>query len=284
MIYRLDVSKLPQEHINGSAFCYDGWNIKPRKIKDYEIILIVQGEMEFKVGDERLVIKEKEYIFLLPDVEHTMIRATTNCNYYYVHFDAGAVSPVSQDIGAIMNDSTSRGSAYLYQTAKLAMEFDSLVKIFNEMPQVKRMFPNAKSLALSGLVLELLAIITETTLVSEGIKGNSQKELNAMMIEAVYLIHHNLGAKMSVEDLAQVFDVTPQYFIRKFKEEMGVTPLQYINYWKIEQAKNMIRMDSASFEQICYQLHWETPHYFSKIFKKMTGMTPGQYKKAYKSR
>lgn len=284
MMYRLDVSKMPQEHINGYAFCYKGWNIKPRKNKDYEIILITQGEMEFKVGNEEFVIKEKEYIFLLPDVEHTMIRATTNCNYYYVHFDAGEVSAVSQEMDVLLNDSLSPGTAYLYQAAKLAKEYDSIVKIFNEMAQVKRMFPNARSLALSGLVLEILAIISEATLVSEGIKGTIQKELNAMMVEAVYFIHHNVGARISVEEMANMFNVTPQYFIRKFKEEMGVTPLQYINYWKIEQAKNMIRMDAASFEQICFQLHWETPHYFSKTFKKLTGMTPGQYKKAFKSR
>ena len=284
MIYRLDVSKSPQEHINGSAFCYDGWNIKPRKIKDYEIILIAQGEMEFKVADEIFVVKEKEYIFLLPGVEHTIIRATTNCNYYYIHFDAGAVEVISQDIATLINGSISPGTAYLRQTAKLTMEYDSLVKIFNDMAQAKKMFPNARSLAHCGLVMEILAIITEATLISTGIQGTTQKELNAMMIEAVYRIHENLGMRISVEDLATKFNVTPQYFIKKFKEEMGVTPLQYINYWKIEQAKNMIRMDSGSFEQICFQLHWETPHYFSKIFKKITGMTPGQYKKAYKLR
>lgn len=284
MIYRLDVSKLPEEHINGSAFCYDGWGIKPRKIKDYEIILINHGEMELKVGEEGFVLKEKEYVFLLPNIEHGMIRATTNCNYYYVHFDAGAVSVASQDKNALKNDRTAPIIAYLCQTAKLETEFDSLVKVFNEMAQAKRTFPNSKNLVLSGLILEMLAIITEATLASEGIRGIALKELNAMLIEAVYQIHQNLGAVIRVKELAKMFDVTPQYFIRKFKEELGVTPLQYINYWKIEQAKNMIRMDAASFEQICFQLHWETPHYFSKIFKKMTGMTPGQYKKAFKSR
>jgi len=284
MIYKLDITKVPEEHSNGFAFCFDGWSIKPRKIKDYEIILIVQGEMEFKVGDESFVVKAKEYIFLPPDIEHAMIRATTNCNYYFIHFDAVTVSVVPHDEGEFENGSMDLGTAYICQTARLEMEFDSLVKTFNEIAQVKRANTISKNLVLSGLVLEMLAIITESMFAPQGITGTTHKELNAMLVEAVYYIHHNLGAKISVEELAKTFDVTPQYFIRKFKAEMGVTPLQYINYWKIEHAKNMIRMDTASFEQICFQLNWETPHYFSKIFKRTTGMTPGQYKKAFKSR
>lgn len=92
-----------------------------------------------------------------------------------------------------------------------------------------------------------------------------------------YAMEH-FSESIQVGDVAQAVYVTPNYFSRVFKEETGENFTDWLNKYRIEQAKK--RMD-AEPETKVYAIAEETGFsdykYFAFIFKKYTGFTPTSY-------
>lgn len=93
-----------------------------------------------------------------------------------------------------------------------------------------------------------------------------------------YAMEH-FAESIQVGDVAQATYVTPNYFSKVFKEETGENFTDWLNKYRIEQAKK--RMD-AEPETKVYIIAEETGFsdykYFAFIFKKYTGYTPTSYR------
>jgi YesN/AraC family two-component response regulator len=74
--------------------------------------------------------------------------------------------------------------------------------------------------------------------------------------------------------------LSPAYFSRIFKEEMGENFNSYVNLIRIEAAKKLLLNEQVPLVDISSLVGFEGQSYFSKVFKKMTGMTPGRFREA----
>jgi AraC-like DNA-binding protein len=59
---------------------------------------------------------------------------------------------------------------------------------------------------------------------------------------------------------------------------MGVSPIQYLNRYRVEQAKSLLSESDKSMEQIARQIGSSSQNYFSYLFRKTTGTTPRAYR------
>lgn len=64
-----------------------------------------------------------------------------------------------------------------------------------------------------------------------------------------------------------------------FKEELGLTPTEYISNKKIEYAKDKLANSNMRIIDIAFDLNFSAMSSFYKFFKKKTGMAPGEYRK-----
>lgn len=95
-------------------------------------------------------------------------------------------------------------------------------------------------------------------------------------------INTNLQKNIRVDDLSGILCLSRDHFIRLFKNEMGVTPVQYINGKKIEKAQLLLVTENMSIKEIAYMLSFEDNSYFNRLFKKIVGVTPLEYRKGMK--
>jgi AraC-like DNA-binding protein/mannose-6-phosphate isomerase-like protein (cupin superfamily) len=86
-----------------------------------------------------------------------------------------------------------------------------------------------------------------------------------------------------METLAQVACVTPSYLSRLFRKHLGTTPMRYRNSVRIEKAKHLLLIKSASVEEIADALGFEDTKYFSRLFKSLTLLTPSQFRVKYRN-
>ena len=86
-----------------------------------------------------------------------------------------------------------------------------------------------------------------------------------------------------VEMLAKVACVTPSYLSRLFRRHLGTTPMRYRNSVRIEKAKHLLLIKSASVEEIADVLGFEDAKYFSHLFKSIPGLPPSQFRKKYQA-
>lgn len=92
-------------------------------------------------------------------------------------------------------------------------------------------------------------------------------------------IHSNLSREITIGELAARACLHPNYFIRMFKEQMGVPPIQYIARKKMEKAKGLLEQSPYSIAEIGEQVGFQDMYHFSKQFKKIAGLSPSDYRK-----
>jgi AraC-like DNA-binding protein len=92
-------------------------------------------------------------------------------------------------------------------------------------------------------------------------------------------IHSNISYQLNVEELSDLAHVTKPYFIKLFKREFGISPIQYINSKKVERAQLLLFTTNKTIKEVAYTLGFSDQNYFIRIFRKMTGTTPEEYRR-----
>lgn len=89
-------------------------------------------------------------------------------------------------------------------------------------------------------------------------------------------ILENITQNLSLDELATQCLLSTSQFKQKFKNQVGVSPRNFINQQKIETAKSMLA-EGVSITDVAMQLGFDTSSYFSVVFKKYTTYTPSEY-------
>ena len=97
-----------------------------------------------------------------------------------------------------------------------------------------------------------------------------------------YILSH-LEEPLSLEDLAARSLLSLSRFKQKFKDQVGTAPRNYINFHKIERAKQLL-LEGRSATDTAMELGYSGSDYFSVIFRRYTSLSPSQYKKSHQNR
>lgn len=121
------------------------------------------------------------------------------------------------------------------------------------------------------LIHEIFHILGQEVKSTKGISDEMEKIKD-------YLETH-VSASVTIDELSALIYRSPDYLIRHFREEFGMTPYKYFIEKKMEAAKTMLRDTTLSVKEIGEQVGYEDAHYFSNVFRKESGMPPLRYRK-----
>ncbi|MCA0753514.1 AraC family transcriptional regulator [Paenibacillus sp. N4] len=99
------------------------------------------------------------------------------------------------------------------------------------------------------------------------------------LAHVISYIDANIERNMTIQELAGIAFLHPNYLIRLFKQQIGLPPIQYITVKKITKAKELLISTRGSVGEIAEQLGFSDLFYFSKQFKKNVGMNPTEFRK-----
>ena len=116
------------------------------------------------------------------------------------------------------------------------------------------------------LIHEIFHILGQEVKSTKGISDEMEKIKD-------YLETH-VSASVTIDELSALIYRSPDYLIRHFREEFGMTPYKYFIEKKMEAAKTMLRDTTLSVKEIGEQVGYEDAHYFSNVFRKESGMPP----------
>ncbi|MCI5774552.1 MAG: response regulator [Erysipelotrichaceae bacterium] len=106
------------------------------------------------------------------------------------------------------------------------------------------------------------------------------KEKFSYMDMVTYINEHFNDPTLNLAKMETVFARGRTSINDYFKQHLDMTPIEYINYLKVERAKTFLLHSQLKIVEIAEELHFANQHYFSKVFKDYTGQTPSQYKEA----
>lgn len=141
--------------------------------------------------------------------------------------------------------------------------------------------------AFAGFVPEDIQSCADLCILCDKMIGQFMKisELSAGKIQggtlaaqAVEYIIEHYSENINLNQIADHFSITPFYLSRLVKRHTGKTFTDYLTYYRILKAKEMIQKGDLSIKEITYTAGFNSQNYFSKIFKKYTGDTPSEYR------
>lgn len=95
-----------------------------------------------------------------------------------------------------------------------------------------------------------------------------------------YMEQHYME-NVTVAKLAELGYVSPSVFNRRFKKEIGITPIEYLIEIRIKRAKIMLRRKDISITDIAIRCGFGSSAHFATCFQNHVGVTPTEYRNKY---
>lgn len=161
-------------------------------------------------------------------------------------------------------------SVHFSNTQAVDMLIQKLFYIFTEEEQQRDLLID---LNVSELIVYMLQSESRKLL----IKNYREHITNNGLSAAIDYINKNLTQSISIEKVADIAYMSKSSFYRHFKNEFGMTPVEYIHEKRVELACRLLRQKENNVTDVSYELGYSSLSHFIKLFKDQTGITPKQY-------
>lgn len=94
-------------------------------------------------------------------------------------------------------------------------------------------------------------------------------------------IRENYFEKVSLDELSEIVNINKYYLIRLFKQQTGLSPIDYLINVRLSQAEKLLTQTSLTISEISDRVGFHSPSHFSKTFKESNHMTPSTYRKKF---
>ena len=143
--------------------------------------------------------------------------------------------------------------------------------------------PNA--LLVFGALLEFFGIVFENGMYTECETELPRHSRRIRYLKQVltYLEQH-YTEPITLEDMAQAAHMSPKYFCRFFRQMTRRTPIDYLNYYRVECASQELSTTEKSVTEVALDCGFNDVSYFIKIFRRHKGVSPGKYVAALTAR
>lgn len=131
------------------------------------------------------------------------------------------------------------------------------------------------SLRLQGLLNIFLSELIEKAENHE-VQGTSYKDV--YIKKTIQYIETNYSRDMTIADIANYIGLNKNYFSSFIKENLGITPQEYLIKYRINKACELMKNKTLTLSDIARSVGYNDPLGFSKIFKQVKGDSPRKYR------
>lgn len=231
----------------------------PYQLDSYLLCYVVSGSANFLINGHRREIHSGQFYVMHP---HCKISYTT-------------IPQVPWTIQWVIADGTALDS--LLETLKLTRQDPVLtLSVPNRLPLLfdrlleKMTRPTlSENLECLALLYEIFAVLADE---------QPRRISNPHVREAVSYISLHFAEDFTIGELASKLHLNNNYFSKLFKQELGVTPMQWIQALRFSRAEYMLRHSDASVAEIAQTVGFQDSLYFSRAFKAHTGFSPSIFR------
>ncbi|MBQ8593003.1 MAG: AraC family transcriptional regulator [Bacteroidaceae bacterium] len=266
----------------GLAHHYADWNWQHVNSPFARIYYVVEGESELILPDGVHLLRPGYMYFIPPFTTHSC-----RCNALFVHYylhvyedapdSAGFLDEwnfpteiVGGELERMLFERLCKLNPHMALLHSDPTSYDNHLTLKQNITKNRqRTFSNR--VESRGIVFQLFA-----RFLAEGRKGHAS--IDERIRSSLVYIRQNIRRPITISQLAEKANLSKDHYIRLFTREMGITPLQYVNRKKIEQAQLIMLTRGLPVKSVAYMLGFEDHSYFNRLFRKISGYTPIGYR------
>lgn len=248
-------------HIGSEVVLTPSWREKNVILPNNKLFYVLDGEIVIKTENETLIGKKGDMMLIPAGLKHDFyLSKLCYAKKCWLHFDLFA-----------------SGTSFLDRYSfpfKIKIGKNDFVRqtYLNVFTNSKNTSPASKMMVSSG-ILSLVSFYFKHCEYTEK-DFTAKNELD----RAIIYIKKNYEENLTLKDIAKSANLSPNYFVRKFKDYTGYAPLQYATVMKMERAKYLIEQSNEPISVIMEKLGYLDSSHFSKLFKKYCGYSPKKYR------
>ncbi len=244
----------------------------------HELVIVASGTAVHHIAGREHKISAGDVFVINPTIEHGYVDFA-DCCYYDVLYNNENLNIERDDLRDIpgydlffVKEPQIRMEQGIPPTLKLnpyelKISTDLAKKIATELKEERSGFAYSSTALLMSLIVHISRCYEE---------GGCKNE---NLIQAINYIKENLSNQISLDHLAAISNMSRTNFIRKFREFMNCSPMYYVIFCRIHQAKQMLTSDAGNISEIALACGFNDSNYFSRCFRQHTNMSPREFVK-----
>ena len=241
----------------------------------YELLHIISGSFHLNLEKTTREYHAGDVIFISSGMFHG--GTPVDCVYECVVFDLQILLKDNHACAKIIRDIIERKITINSYLSEKSSVITSLVESLCDSLARKH---KGYEFMVQGYLYQLLGTIINEHLYEEYKYGNISSERLASMKNVLLYISENYNNNISLETLSKIAGMNPKYFCRYFRSITERTPIDYLNYYRIECACEMLSTKDITIKEVAISCGFNDESYFIKTFHKYKGITPKQFMKS----
>ena len=109
-------------------------------------------------------------------------------------------------------------------------------------------------------------------------KRRISREAKRLVRLAMVYLHMNYSQPITRRDIAKHIGITEDHLTFCFRQELGITPVHYLQRYRINQAKRLLKESDQTITEIAFNVGFSDSGYFSRIFRREVGVSPEMFR------
>jgi AraC-like DNA-binding protein len=251
---------------------YFYWHYHP----EYELVYVEAINGIRNVGQHISGFMESDLVLIGPNVPHLNFDYGIETDYHQI-----VVQLKENFLGEAFKETPEfLAIHHLFQKAYLGLSFGgNTKKVVAEKLLYMQELSHFEQIIKLLEVFQILATSNEVTELNDQDTSIKLFFDDKIRMGAVYsYIHSNYNDKPDVNAVAASVHLSTAAFCRYFKKQTKMTFTDFVNQYRITQAKTLLLKD-VSVSEACYEVGFQSLSHFNKLFKKVTGINPSVFKK-----
>lgn len=248
-----------------------GWYNEHHGRDGFILHVVQRGALNHEIGQTRYTIRTGEACLL--DLRYDLrykVTGTSSAEFYWAWINGKDMPTVFLELGADQDP--------IFLLANMPRTVDLL----RELRTLTVRKPPSYEVRSSGLITLILSELFSSR--AERVQlftlGASARPLSDPVRRAIHHMTRYYDSALAVKQIASgVANLSLSHFSRLFHQEVGVSPIVYLNRFRIEQARKFLTGSSQGVAQIARSVGYQNPHYFTRTFVRIVGVTPREYRK-----
>lgn len=245
---------------------------RPNGMANYQVSICLNGSGVFSVKGNEYNIKKGTVFFFAPNVGHEYYPTSSDWTILWVVFKGNDVPNLLKYL--------SLEDAFVKSFPSID-SMDRAVDICNDLYSLCTI-KESYNFSLTLKTMELLEHISHCPDVEKRDSAKDPTDKKSSFAPVVDFIHKNYSKFLTLDDLAASCNLSKSHFCRSFKEAYDITPMAYLNRYRISVAKFLLTTTVENLDRIVIKSGFSDLSYFCAVFRKLEGCSPNQYRKAHR--
>lgn len=244
--------------------------VKEHHHETYQILYVLEDEGEVRIDDESFSFNPDHVAFIRPYCKHSIL-AHSKLAILVLEFDP---TVLDSDIHQELLREYLNQSKLIKVNQFAAMEIRQLLR---KMLYQQSLGDSINCIGLRVYLLEILYLLCYSLQDSKITDANT---LRADRLKKY--IDTNYYNVMNAGDISSKLGVSIRHVNTIFKDQYGMTPLQYLTEVRLETAKKLLLETDKDIISICFEVGFESLSTFYRTFQKFTHVSPNKYRTSHK--